>query len=94
MGKIKKDSIGDRQKQYEAVNDRILVPKMPFIIRVDGKAFHTYTRGFVKPFDEIMCNTMIEVTRKLCEEIPGAVLGYTQSDEITIVCKYTDRIKS
>lgn len=94
MGKIKKDSIGDRQKQYEAVNDRILVPKMPFIIRVDGKAFHTYTRGFVKPFDEIMGKTMIEVTKKLCEEIPGAVLGYTQSDEITIVCKYTDRIKS
>lgn len=94
MGKIKKDSLGDRQKAYEAVNDRILVPKMPFIIRVDGKAFHTYTRGFVKPFDEIMCKTMIEVTKKLCEEIPGAVLGYTQSDEITIVCKYTDRIKS
>lgn len=94
MGKIKKDSLGDRQKAYEAVNDRILVPKMPFIIRVDGKAFHTYTRGFVKPFDNIMGITMIEVTKKLCEEIPGAVLGYTQSDEITIVCKYTDRIVS
>lgn len=94
MRKIKKDSLGDRQKAYEAVNDRILVPKMPFIIRVDGKAFHTYTRGFVKPFDNIMGKTMIEVTNKLCEEIPGAVLGYTQSDEITIVCKYTDRIKS
>lgn len=94
MGKIKKDSLGDRMKQYEAVNDRILVPKMPFIVRVDGKAFHTYTRGLVKPFDETMCKTMIEVTKKLCEEIPGAVLGYTQSDEITIVCKYTDRIKS
>lgn len=94
MGKIKKDSLGDRQKAYEAVNDRILVPKMPFIIRVDCKAFHTYTRGFVKPFDNIMGITMIEVTKKLCEEIPGAVLGYTQSDEITIVCKYTDRIVS
>lgn len=94
MGKIKKDSLGDRQKAYEAVNDRILVPKMPFIIRVGGKAFHTYTRGFVKPFDNIMGITMIEVTKKLCEEIPGAVLGYTQSDEITIVCKYTDRIVS
>lgn len=94
MGKIKKDSLGDRQKAYEAVNDRMLVPKMPFIIRVDGKAFHTYTRGFVKPFDTIMGATMIEVTKKLCEEIPGAVLGYTQSDEITIVCKYTDRIVS
>lgn len=45
MGKIKKDSLGDRQKAYEAVNDRILVPKMPFIIRVDGKSIsHIYTR--------------------------------------------------
>ena len=94
MGKIKKDSLGDRMKQYEAVNDRILVPKMPFIIRVDGKAFHTYTRGFKKPFDEILGDTMRKVAIKLCEEIPGAVLGYTQSDEITIVCKYTDRIVS
>lgn len=94
MGKIKKDSLGDRQKAYEAVNDRILVPKMTFIIRVDGKAFHTYTRGLAKPFDTIMGNTMIEVTKKLCEEIAGAVLGYTQSDEITIICKYTDRIVS
>lgn len=94
MGKIKKDSLGDRMKQYEAVNDRILVPKMPFIIRVDGKAFHTYTRGFKKPFDTILGDTMREVATKLCEEIPGAVLGYTQSDEITIVCKYTDRIVS
>lgn len=94
MGRITKDSLGDRMKQYESVNDRILIPKMPFIIRVDGKAFHTYTRGFVKPFDEVMGKTMLGVMQKLCEEIPGAVFGYTQSDEITIICKYTDRIKS
>ena len=94
MGKIKKDSLADRMKQYEAVNDRILVPKIPFIIRVDGRNFSTYTRGFKKPFDKIMGKTMREVVTKLCEEIPGAVLGYTQSDEITIICKYTDRIVS
>lgn len=94
MEKNKKDSIADRMKQYESVNDRILVPKIPFIIRVDGKNFSTYTRGFKKPFDKIMGKTMREVVAKLCEEIPGAVLGYTQSDEITIICKYTDRIVS
>lgn len=94
MEKNKKDSIADRMKQYESVNDRILVPKIPFIIRVDGKNFSTYTRGFKKPFDKIMGKTMREVVTKLCEEIPGAVLGYTQSDEITIICKYTDRIVS
>ena len=94
MGKIKKDSLADRMKQYESVNDMILVPKIPFIIRVDGKNFSTYTRGFNKPFDKIMGKTMREVATKLCEEIPGVVLGYTQSDEITIICKYTDRIVS
>lgn len=94
MGKIKKDSLGDRQKQYEAVYEHYLIPKLPFIIRVDGKAFHTYTRGFKKPFDDIMGKTMLEVTKKLCEDIPGAIFGFTQSDEITIVCRYTDRIKS
>ena len=94
MGKIKKDSLADRMKQYEAVNDRYLVPKIPFIIRVDGKNFSTYTRGFKKPFDKILGITMREVATKLCEEIPGAVLGYTQSDEITIICKHTDRIVS
>lgn len=94
MGKIKKDSLGDRQKQYEKVQEHYLVPKMPFIIRVDGKAFHTYTRGFVKPFDNVMSNAMLSTMKSLCEDIPGAVFGYTQSDEITIVCKYTDRIKS
>lgn len=94
MGKIKKDSLGDRQKQYEAVQEHYLVPKMPFIIRIDGKAFHTYTRGFVKPFDNVMGEVMKRTMQSLCEDIPGAVFGYTQSDEITIVCKYTDRIKS
>lgn len=94
MGKIKKDSLGDRQKQYEEVQKHYLVPKMPFIIRIDGKAFHTYTRGFVKPFDNVMGAAMKRTMQSLCENIPGAVFGYTQSDEITIVCKYTDRIKS
>lgn len=94
MGTVKKDSIGDRQKQYEEVQKHYLVPKMPFIIRVDGKAFHTYTKGFVKPFDNVMGAAMKRTMQSLCKDIPGAVLGYTQSDEITIVCKYTDRIKS
>lgn len=94
MGKIKKDSLGDRQKQYEKVQEHYLVPKMPFIIRVDGKAFHTYTRCFRKPFDDVMGSAMKRTMKSLCKDIPGAVFGYTQSDEITIICKYTDRIRS
>lgn len=50
----KKDSLGDRMKTYEAVPKVKLVRRMPVIIRLDGKAFHTFTRGFVKPFDAVL----------------------------------------
>ena len=55
------------------------------LFRSDGKAFHTFTRGFQKPFDEILIKTMQETTKYLCENIQGCVLGYTQSDEISLV---------
>ena len=93
-GKYKKDSLGDRMKRYEEVTEHYLVPKMPFIIRVDGKAFHTFTKKFEKPFDVVMGQTMQATMESLCKDIPGCVLGYTQSDEITLVCTYTDRIVS
>lgn len=58
----------------------------PYImIRLDGKAFHTYTKGLKKPFDSLLQKAMIETAKYLCEEIQGAWLAYTQSDEITIV---------
>ena len=80
-----KDSLGDRMKAYEAVSKTRLVRRMPVIIRLDGKAFHTFTRGFRKPFDELLNKTMQETMKYLCENIQGCVLGYTQSDEITLV---------
>lgn len=94
MGKITKDSLGDRQKQYEISSETQLVPKMPIIIRIDGKAFHTYTRGMQKPFDELLGNAMKKTMRALCKDIHTCVFGYTQSDEITLVLKLPDRIRS
>lgn len=81
----KKDSLGDRMKTYEAVPKEKLVRRMPVIIRLDGKAFHTFTRGFVKPFDAVLMKTMNDTMKYLCENIQGCVLGYTQSDEISLV---------
>lgn len=79
------DALGDRMKGYENQSRIYLDRKTPVIIRVDGKAFHTFTRGFEKPFDEVLEKTMKDTMKYLCENIQGAVLGYTQSDEITIV---------
>lgn len=84
-----KTSLGDRMKQYEAVPKNFLMRKNPVIIRLDGKAFHTFTRGFEKPFDKIIETAMTETMLYLCKNIQGCVLGYTQSDEITLVlCDY------
>lgn len=80
-----KDNLGDRMKTYENVARFHLVRRMPVIIRIDGKAFHTFTRGFQKPFDPVLMQTMQDTMKYLCENIQGCVLGYTQSDEISLL---------
>lgn len=80
------DDLGKRMKEfYEQVPKTRLVRRMPVAIRIDGKAFHTFTRGFRKPFDFILMKTMQDTMKYLCENIQGCVLGYTQSDEITLI---------
>lgn len=80
-----KSSLAKRMKQYESVSKTTLVRRMPVIIRLDGRSFHTFTKGFKKPFDEVLVKSMQETMKYLCENIQGCVLGYTQSDEITLV---------
>ncbi len=82
---MRNDNLGDRMKKYEYVTRTHLTPRLPVIIRLDGKSFHTFTRGFEKPFDEVFSKSMQETMKFLCENIQGCVLGYTQSDEITLV---------
>lgn len=80
-----KDSLGDRLKGYENITRNYLTRRLPVIIRCDGKAFHSFTRGLKKPFDDILVKSMQDTMKYLCENIQGCVLGYTQSDEITLV---------
>lgn len=80
------DELGKRMKEfYESVPKTRLMRRTPVAIRIDGKAFHTFTRGFQKPFDEVLVKSMQETMKYLCENIQGCVLGYTQSDEITLI---------
>lgn len=79
---------------YEQIPKTKLMRRTPVIVRIDGKAFHTFTRGFKRPFDEILIKTMQETTKYLCENIQGCVLGYTQSDEITLVLVDYQRFES
>lgn len=83
---MKKDNLGDRMKEFYENRAKIkLIRRIPVIIRIDGKAFHTFTKGFEKPFDLVMVKAMQDTMKYLSENIQGCVLGYTQSDEITLV---------
>lgn len=83
---MNKDSLGDRMKShYENIPKTRLTRREPVIIRIDGKAFHTFTRGFQRPFDDILIKSMQETMKYLCENIQGCKLGYCQSDEISLL---------
>lgn len=80
------DELGMRMKHnYEETSKTRLTRRLPVAIRLDGKNFHTWTRGFQKPFDKVLMDTMQETMKYLCENIQGCVFGYTQSDEITLI---------
>jgi tRNA(His) 5'-end guanylyltransferase len=88
-----KDSLGDRMKASYEDRTRILLPRRTFyIIRIDGKAFHTYAKGCKKPFDDELIFAMDETTKFLCSQIQGAKFGFVQSDEISLVLTDFDDI--
>jgi tRNA(His) guanylyltransferase len=85
MATNKKDSFGDRMKMYEGMEaNRILLPGLPVCVRLDGRAFHTFTRGLERPYDERLSCMMIETTKRLVDDT-HALIGYTQSDEISLI---------
>ena len=81
-----KDALGDRMKGFYEDRYRVyLTRRMPVIIRVDGNAFHTFTRGLDKPFDADFMKIMQKTCLSLCQNIQGCVGGYVQSDEISLL---------
>ena len=80
-----KDSLGYRMKSYEQISSHKLIPNIAQIIRIDGRAFHTITKHFEKPFDRVLIKTMQETAIALCEEVTGCRFAYTESDEISLL---------
>lgn len=91
---MKYDSLGDRMKGYENSYRLYLPRRMPVIIRIDGRAFHTFTRGFQRPFDEVLMSAMQLTAKKLCEEVAGCKLAYVQSDEISLLVTNDDTLET
>ena len=90
-----KDSLGDRMKTYYEERTRTYLPRRSdVIIRIDGCHFHTFTKKFEKPFDEIFIKAMQMTTQELCKNIQGCKLGYVQSDEISLWLTDYDRLET
>ena len=80
---LKGDELGNRMKNYELKSKLFLIPKVPVIIRCDGKSFHTFCRRFEKPYDErfniVLGNTM----QYVCKHVQGVKMAQRHSDEIS-----------
>ena len=86
MGRIKSN--------YESRSQTSLTRRVPVIMRIDGKAFHTYTKGLDKPFDKELMNDMDQTAIYLCSKIQGAKCAYVQSDEISILITDYDKLET
>jgi tRNA(His) guanylyltransferase len=84
-----RSSLGDRMKLYEAAHSLIYPARIPLMLRLDGVHFHTNVKRWKceKPFDARLVDAMANTAKYLCEEITGAQIAYTQSDEITILVR-------
>ena len=88
------DSLGDRIKCYEAVTRHFATPRMPLIIRLDGRAFHTFTRNLQRPFDENFIDAMTGAALQVAKEMQGFKVAYIQSDEVTFCITDYDELNS
>lgn len=86
--------LDERMKKYEYITRHYLMCRTPVIVRVDGKAFHTFTKDMKKPFDPIFMKSMQNTMKYLCENVQGCVLGYTQSDEISLLLVDYENLES
>ena len=86
--------LANRMKEYEKRNQYYLQKRTPVAIRVDGRSFHTFTKGFQRPFDDVLIKTMQETAKYMCENIQAAKLAYVQSDEITIILTDYDTLET
>lgn len=77
--------LGDRMKAYEGVTDITLTRRMPLILRIDGRAFHTWTRSRAQPFDSSLMQAFVQTALSVCAAMDGAIFAYGQSDEVSFL---------
>ncbi len=87
------DALGDRMKDFYESRTKVRLQRRTYtIIRIDGKAFHSFTKGFERPFSNNLMNLMDETAAAICANIQGAKMAFVQSDEISILITDFDKL--
>lgn len=90
---MERDSLGDRMKAQYENRTRFFLPRRTYtVVRVDGRAFHTYCRGLPRPFDTELMEHMNAAGKRLCDSMQGACFGFVQSDEISVLLTDFEKI--
>ncbi|MDD5343304.1 MAG: tRNA(His) guanylyltransferase Thg1 family protein [Smithella sp.] len=77
--------LGDRIKKYEKTFTHSALKRMPLMIRVDGRAFHTFTKNLIRPFDNGLISAMVKAATYTAKDMQGFRAAYIQSDEATFL---------
>jgi tRNA(His) 5'-end guanylyltransferase len=72
-------------KRYELSSKNFLSPRTPVIARIDGRAFHTFTKKCTRPYDANFHACMWAAAKAVCADVAGCKLAYVQSDEISLL---------
>lgn len=89
-----KATLAQRIKRYEASSDVLLTPRMPVIIRVDGRSFSKFTKRLNRPFDQGFINAMVLSATMVMSDMQGCKVAYVQSDEASFLLTDYDKINS
>ena len=86
------DALGDRMKRQYESRARYLLPRRTYtVVRVDGKAFHSFARHCAKPFDDALMAAMDATAVYLCAHAQGSQWAFVQSDEISVLLTDFDK---
>lgn len=91
MNRQEFEALGDKHKKYESLNQQYFMDSMPIMVRLDGRAFHTFAKGLARPYDFRLTTCMQEAAKAILDQTNGLTV-YTQSDEITCILPASEQM--
>jgi tRNA(His) guanylyltransferase len=81
-----KDELGARMKEFYEDALRVVLPRRTYtVVRIDGRAFHSFTRDLERPYSRRLADALDQAALTLCQEMIGCRLAYGQSDEYSFL---------